>query len=127
MSVTNSESIEAFLVEDMILTLVNLRASLEWLSGGANGDVARHRSGWDRFDRQLEMLEARARDLLQGVKDRAGAIPTPDPAAPSLASAGAGNLPLLLGEDEDDIDNVFRLGPETTEILVVFQSRRHAG
>lgn len=48
---------ESFLVEDVILTLGNLRGSLGWL-----GDrPEQSRAGLDRLDRQLGLLEDRAR------------------------------------------------------------------
>ncbi len=115
MTMNNSGNFEAFLVEDMILTLANLRASLSWLSG-TSGDGGRHRAGWDRFDRQLEMLEARARDLLEGVKDR-GRAPAPTPVRRTPEPA----------VDEDDIGNLFLFGAEDEPVRAVFQSRRHAG
>lgn len=114
MSTTSSGSFEAFLVEDMILTLANLRASLDWLSGASGGTGAHHRAGWGRFDRQLEMLEARARDLLQGERERALSTP---------ASAAA--QPMAPCEDEDDIDNIFLMAPEEAPFAAIFQSRRH--
>ena len=121
MSVHNSGSFGAVLVEDMILTLANLRASLNWLSGTTGGGDGRHRAGWDRFDRQLEMLEARARDLLDGVKSRAetGAVESAAPPAPVRPRRVA------FPDNDDDIDNIFLPGTEVESAVAVFQSRRH--
>lgn len=72
---------ERFLVEDVILTLGNLRASLAWLMDpeGDRPPVAL-RAGLERAMRQIDQMEARARSLT-----RAGAIrpalPDPSPVA----------------------------------------------
>jgi hypothetical protein len=54
---------EVFLVEDVILTLGNLRGSLSWLGSYQSADPAIFRAGLDRLDRQIGMLEDRARAL----------------------------------------------------------------
>jgi hypothetical protein len=54
---------EVFLVEDVILTLGNLRGSLSWLGTSQSADPAIFRAGLDRLDRQIGMLEDRARVL----------------------------------------------------------------
>jgi hypothetical protein len=54
---------EVFLVEDVILTLGNLRGSLSWLGTSQSADPAIFRAGLDRLDRQIGMLEDRARAL----------------------------------------------------------------
>ncbi len=63
--------LELFLVEDMILTLGNLRGSLAWLGDDQRADPARHRAGLQRIGAQIDMLEARARDLCTGLRDHA--------------------------------------------------------
>lgn len=127
MSIHDSGSFEAFLVEDLILTLANLRASLSWLSGTTGGGDGRHRAGWDRFDRQLEMLEARARELMDGVKVRsdAGVVPAVSGAAPVIA-APAPALPkrLAFPEEDEEITNIFLAEPEADAVAATFQSRR---
>ncbi len=58
---------ETFLVEDVILTLGNLRGSLEWLGAGPE----QSRAGLDRLERQLGHLEDRARAVcreLRGIR-----------------------------------------------------------
>lgn len=55
-------SFDSFLVEDVILTLGTLRGSLDWIAeGGDKGRV-----GVERLDRQLALLEDRARALRSG-------------------------------------------------------------
>ena len=54
---------EVFLVEDVILTLGNLRGSLSWLGTSQSADPAIFRAGLDRLDRQIGLLEDRARAL----------------------------------------------------------------
>lgn len=119
MSMNNTGSFEAFLVEDLILTLANLRASLDWLAGtsGAGGS---HRAGWQRFDRQLEMLEARARDLLDSARRRAQVTPgSASPPAPQSARPDADDA-----DGDWGIDNIFLTGVEAGAATAVFQSRR---
>ena len=63
---------ESFLVEDMILTLGNLRGSLGWLGAEAAAD----RACLDRLDRQLGLLEDRARRMARRLREPA----PPEPA-----------------------------------------------
>jgi hypothetical protein len=64
MPVDRDAAFERFLVEDVILTLGNLRGSLGWLdSPEARADAAIYRAGLRRIDRQIELLEDRARVL----------------------------------------------------------------
>lgn len=59
---------ESFLVEDVILTLGNLRGSLGWL-----GDrPEQSRVGLDRLDRQLGLLEDRARAVCRQLRAAPG-------------------------------------------------------
>ena len=85
---------ESFLVEDVILTLGNLRGSLGWL-----GDrPEQSRAGLDRLDRQLGLLEDRARAVCRDLRsarpiERAAAEPdnlfAADPAPAALQGATA--------------------------------------
>jgi hypothetical protein len=57
-------SSDVFLVEDVILTLGNLRGSLAWLADpGPSDDPALHRAGLERIGRQIALLEDRARAM----------------------------------------------------------------
>jgi hypothetical protein len=57
-------SFDVFLVEDVILTLGNLRGSLGWLADPAPADdPALHRAGLERIGRQIALLEDRARAM----------------------------------------------------------------
>lgn len=60
---------ESFLVEDVILTLGNLRGSLGWMGPdtGLNPDTCR--AGIDRIDRQIGQLEDRARDVCRLLRE----------------------------------------------------------
>ena len=64
---------ESFLVEDMILTLGNLRGSLGWLGAEAAAD----RACLDRLDRQLALLEDRAHRMAHALRDAAAAASEP--------------------------------------------------
>jgi hypothetical protein len=56
------DKFEVFLVEDVILTLGNLRSGLAWLAvPEANVPAAQVRAGVARLDAQLALLEERAR------------------------------------------------------------------
>lgn len=53
---------ERFLIEDVILTLGNLRSTLGWLTDAESGlGTESLRAGLDRIGRQIEMLQDRAR------------------------------------------------------------------
>ena len=78
---------ETFLVEDVILTLGNLRGSLAWLGqSDAGADPGLHRAGLARLDRQIETLEDRARAVCRIIRDAPAAAGTP-PAAAAYAPA----------------------------------------
>lgn len=64
---------ESFLVEDMFLTLGNLRGSLAWVMK----DSAAERAFIDRLDRQLGLLQDRARQMARWLCEEASA---PEPA-----------------------------------------------
>lgn len=78
---------ETFLVEDVILTLGNLRGSLAWLGQGDVGaDPGLHRAGLARLDRQLESLEDRARAVCRISRgDPCGDLPPPAAYAPAIS------------------------------------------
>ncbi|WP_347310498.1 hypothetical protein [Defluviimonas sp. SAOS-178_SWC] len=62
---------ESFLVEDVILTLGNLRGSLDWLSAGPE----QNRVGRERLDRQLGHLEDRARAVCRELRSERAVDP----------------------------------------------------
>ena len=67
---------ETFLVEDVILTLGNLRGSLAWLGQtDAVADPGLHRAGLARLDRQIETLEDRARAVCRKIREGRSADP----------------------------------------------------
>lgn len=87
---------EAFLVEDVILTLANLRASLGWFREVAGDrdsgpqDDARRRAGLERIERQIAMLDDRARALcrrIQRADDDSGRADATEPSAAAAATA----------------------------------------
>lgn len=57
-----------FLVEDVILTLANLRGSLDWLADDGTG-VERRIAGLKRIERQIDLLEDRARTLYDQLRE----------------------------------------------------------
>lgn len=67
---------DAFLIEDVILTLGNLRSAFAWLG---QSDAARDpdllRTSLDRLDRQLEALETRAWSLCRRLRSDIGYSP----------------------------------------------------
>lgn len=74
---------ETFLVEDVILTLGNLRGTLDWLErADSPSDAARLRGGMERIARQIALLEDRARQLC-----RARPAASPLPISPPEATA----------------------------------------
>lgn len=90
---------ESFLVEDVILTLGNLRGSLSWLGEGAG----RSRAGIDRLDRQLGLLEDRARAMALGLHH-----PPPAPEPANLFAAFAAEEGDGLGDPGGDGDALDR-------------------
>jgi hypothetical protein len=61
---------ETFLVEDVILTLGNLRGSLAWLGqADAKTTPDLHRTGLARLDRQIAKLEERAWAVCHEMRD----------------------------------------------------------
>lgn len=83
---------EAFLVEDVILTLGNLRGALGWLGGGSPAD----RACLDRLDRQLSLLEDRARRLalaLSAETEAEAPVPANLFAAPAVGGGDRARLP----------------------------------
>lgn len=101
-------------MQDVILTLGNLRGSLAWLAdGGPAADPAIFRAGLDRVERQIGQLEDRARALC-----RAAALPPPAAWDKARAAyAGGSGLPL---------EHLLRdaLGEEAAQVPAVFRSQR---
>ena len=91
---------ETFLVEDVILTLGNLRGSLAWLAqSDAGTDPGLHRAGLARLDRQIETLEDRARAVCKIIRgDPAGEVAPPAAYAPTISLERL--LQDALGSDE---------------------------
>ena len=106
---------DLFLVEDVILTLGNIRGTLGWLAEGGV-DAAMQRAGIERLDRQIAQLEQRA----QAVRRRFGHDGSP--ALPAVSPAGA-------EETDQFIDSIFAAGPEVPddgdadEVLNLFLDR----
>lgn len=101
---------ERFLVEDVILTLGNLRGALAWLcdpGAAASPDVVR--GGLARLYRQLEGLEERARSICRGLPGRDPSLPrSPDP------------------ESHIPLDRLLRDAAGGVEAPPVFRTRRAA-
>lgn len=82
-------ALAAFLVEDVILALGNLRGLLDWLAAEAP-DAARMQGGLQRIAWQLDLIEDRARTIWRGLADPFGSGPPvpgtapPEPAGPTL-------------------------------------------
>ncbi|MCC7319623.1 MAG: hypothetical protein IT542_01470 [Rubellimicrobium sp.] len=105
---------ETFLVQDVILTLGNLRGSLVWLAdGGPATDPAIFRAGLDRVERQIGRLEDRARALCRA------AAPPPPAAWGEARAAYAGGSGLTLEHLLRDA-----LGEEAAQVPPVFRSQR---
>jgi len=110
---------EAFLVEDVILTLGNIRGSLGWLGAGASVD----RICIERLDRQLELLEDRARRMASALSAEASASePANLFAAPETSEDGLPHVPALAGARVAIADTVG--GHLTSRSATVFRSRR---
>ncbi len=110
---------ETFLVQDVILTLGNLRGSLAWLAdGGTAADPATCRAGFDRLDRQIELLQDRARAMCPTLAPDPASQPAARPASPAAYAAGSGmSLEGLLRD---------ALGEEAADLPPLFRSRRGA-
>ena len=72
MSDTPDTAFERFLIEDVILTLGTLRATLGWIAEGGAGAA-----GLDRLDRQIRVLEDRARRVHAGLGTASPPAPEP--------------------------------------------------
>jgi len=108
---------ETFLVQDVILTLGNLRGSLAWLAdGGAEVDPAIYRAGLERLDRQIEQLQDRARAMCPSVTPHSATLVTPCSAAAYTVGSGM------------SLENVLRdaLGEEAADLRPLFRSQRAA-
>jgi len=131
MQAAGLSAFQTFLVEDVLLTLGNLRAALAWLV--EDGTVApgdRRHAGITRIDRQIELLQVRARAVCAAdappLDDPAGrradlGPASPEPAAdqlPPSAPTGAGSgLEQLLRD---------ALGSDALSTAPLFRSRRTA-
>lgn len=103
-----NDSLEFFLVEDVILTLGTVRGALGWLGGNEDCPPAARAEGLARIARQLSALEDRARDLWRDLREAAPPVPEPSIFTP---------------------DNVFDLGaipPAAAVPRAIFRSRRPA-
>lgn len=95
-------ALTAFLIEDVILALGNLRGSLGWLAAEAP-DAGQMHGGLQRIGRQLDLIEDRARTIWRGLADSFGSDPPapgaapPEGAGPTLAQV----LQDALGTDRD--------------------------
>jgi hypothetical protein len=95
---------DVFLVEDVILTLGNLRGSLAWLADpGPLDDPALHRAGLERIGRQIALLEDRVRAMRRRMGTETAPVMTAAEEADDIADADA---------DYDDAMNIFA-GPDT--------------
>ena len=63
-----------FLVEDVILSLGNLRGSLDWLA--AEPAAERRAAAPERIERQMDQIEDRARELIR--RQAEAAVPAAD-------------------------------------------------
>jgi len=72
MSADDRVDFDTFLVEDVILTLCNVRLSLTWLTSdaAAAGSEDLRRVGIQRLDRELAQIEDRARVLRDSLRER---------------------------------------------------------
>ncbi|MBC7141413.1 MAG: hypothetical protein H5U18_04545 [Rhodobacteraceae bacterium] len=97
---------ESFLVEDVILTLGNLRGSLGWL--GERPEQSR--AGLDRLDRQLGLLEDRARAVCRQLRA------APDDGRPE--AAGDNLFAAILTPADEDVAEAGRPGSEADGISI---------
>ncbi|MFN6952471.1 MAG: hypothetical protein ACK4NE_07745 [Albidovulum sp.] len=108
---------EFFLVEDVILTLGNLRGSLGWLAGDAEAE----RVFIDRIDRQLGLLQDRARRMAERLRE---APPENKPVNLFAEPDGAAcdDVPLADGFEAAILSGL--VGPDARASAPVFRSRR---
>lgn len=71
MRADHATEFDSYLVEDVILTLANVRAALGWLIG-ANAEM--QRVGLDRINRQIAALEERALAERRRLPDRVAPV-----------------------------------------------------
>ncbi|MCB2093767.1 MAG: hypothetical protein H6901_12175 [Rhodobacteraceae bacterium] len=94
MADAGQSALEAFLVEDVILTLANLRGSLSWfVQSELPGDPNRSGIWLERIDRQIESLEERARMVLGQLCTETGGAAQPMAGAGQFAHARADQAP----------------------------------
>ncbi len=116
---------DVFLVEDVILTLGNLRGSLTWLADpGPGDDPAVHRAGLERIGRRIALLEDRARAMRRRMEPQAERMTllADDAGDPRWAEVDSD-----AGPDEVNIFAERRAGPgESGDAprAVVFRTRR---
>ena len=109
---------ETFLVEDVILTLGNLRGSLSWfVRSEIPGDQNRYRLWLERIDRQIESLEDRARGVFEQMRAE---TPAPSPPAARRIAPDTRVRPPLKAEDRAPGPLIPR-----SSGLPVFRSQRH--
>jgi hypothetical protein len=105
---------ETFLVQDVILTLGNLRGSLAWLAGESDrsGPGAR-KAGLERLDCQIEQLQDRARAMCRTLS------------APPDLSVAPGAAPYADGSGLS-LESLLRdaLGDEAASLPPLFRSQR---
>lgn len=92
MNTERNEAFEAFLVEDVILTLGTVRGAFDWLASGEGCPPAARAEGFARISRQLAALEDRARDLWR-VLQRGPAASIEPEASDNVFDLGAAPLP----------------------------------
>ncbi len=107
--------LERFLVQDVILTLGNLRGSLAWVAGDQDSGLSpAYRAGLERIERQIELLEDRARTLCG--TPRPERLPHPAPSAAAYAEGSGLTLAAILrdalGERDEAVDDFVDLPAE---------------
>ncbi|MCV2871440.1 hypothetical protein OEZ71_03930 [Defluviimonas sp. WL0050] len=67
--------LEQFLVEDVIVTLGNIRRTFRWVrESGPGADPAELHERLDRLDRLIDVVETRARDVCQQLQAAGGQL-----------------------------------------------------
>lgn len=105
MNTQANNAFEAFLVEDVILTLGTVRGALGWIGDSEGCPPSARAEGLARIARQIAALEDRARDLWRDLREAPRPMPQPS---------------------VDVTDNVFDLGamPVVAAPRAIFRSRR---
>lgn len=84
MTAGGAGAFEAFLIEDVILTLGSVRGALGWLGTAEDCPPAQRAAAFARITRQIGALEDRARGLWNDMQ--------PEPAPCAAESGEAGNI-----------------------------------